>query len=105
MKKQEINGVTLTLKSEEGINPMMEYRGKAHLSKDMDKFTFTATPQKKRVYNTRVAKTSEGNLMMREVLTGKFKMQLYLEPSELTPKAVLKKAEPLLAEAKEGGWV
>ena len=105
MKRQVIKGVTLTLKSEEGIEPMREYRGKAHLSIDKGKFTFTATPMKKRVYNTRVAKTSEGNLMMREVLTGRFKMQLYLEPSELTLEAILKKVKPLLAEAKEGGWV
>ena len=105
MKRQEIKGVTLTLKSEEGIEPMREYRGKAHLSKDGDRFSFTAVPLKKRVYNTRIAKTSEGNLMMREVMTGKFKMQLYLEPSELTAEAIMEKVKPLLAEAKEGGWV
>ena len=105
MQKQEILGVKLTLKSEGGIKPMIEYHGRGHLSKDSDGFTFTETPHKKRVFNTRVAKTSEGNLMMREVATGRFKIQLYLEDNELTLKAITEKVRPLLAEAKEGGWL
>lgn len=105
MIKQEILGVKLTLKSEGGIKPLMDYNGRGRMTKDGDGFLFVEKPYKKRVNNTRVAKTSEGNLMMREVATGRFKIQLYLEDNEVTMKAIMEKVRQLLAEAKEGGWL
>ena len=105
MIKQEILGVKLTLKSEGGIKPLMDYNGKGRLTKESDGFLFTEKQSHKKVRNTRVAKTSEGNLLMRETMTGKFKLMLYLEDTELTQKAIAEKVKPLLEEAKEGGWI
>lgn len=105
MQKQEILGVKLTLKSEGGIRPLMDYHGRGRLSKNSDGFLFVERPTHKRIRNTRVAKSSEGNFIMHQTQTGMFKLQLLLTDEELTQRAIIEKVKPLLAELKEGGWV
>ena len=105
MQKQEILGVKLTLKSEEGIKPLMDYYGRGRLTKDSDGFLFTERPTHKRIRNVRVAKLCEGTFIMYEVKTGRFKLQVMLDDKEMTLKAINEKVRPMLKEAKEGGMI
>lgn len=105
MQRQEIIGVKLTLESWEGIKPLCEYMGRGRLSKDSSGFLFKENPQTVRVRNMRVAKTGENCRIMRMRKSGKFMLTLELEDDEMTLKAITAKVRPLLAQAKEGGWV
>lgn len=105
MQTQEILGVKLTLKSEEGIKPMMNYNGLGRLNSNSTGFHFTEKKKVTRVKNCRVAKLCEGTFIMRETKTGLFKVQIMLSESEMTQKALLEKFKPMIVEAKEGGWI
>lgn len=105
MQQQKILGVELTLKSEEGIAPLINYAGVGRLMKSGSEFLFVETPHKKRVKNVRVAKTSEGNFIMYVRKTGRYKLQLDLDQSEMTQKGINLKVKALLQEAKEDGWI
>ena len=97
MQKQVITGVILTLKSEEGIRPLMDYSGRGRL--------FVERPAHRRIRNVRVAKSCEGCFIMRETQTGRYKLQLMLTDEEMSQRGIIEKVKPLLAEAREGGWL
>lgn len=105
MQQQTILGVELTLKSEEGIAPLINYAGIGRLMKNGCEFVFIETPHRKRVKNVRVAKTSEGNFIMYVRKTGRYKLQLDLDQNEMTQKGINLKVKALLQEAKEDGWI
>lgn len=105
MQKQVITGVILTLKSEEGIRPLMDYSGRGRLSKDCGGFLFVERPAHRRIRNVRVAKSCEGCFIMRETQTGRYKLQLMLTDEEMSQRGIIEKVKPLLAEAREGGWL
>lgn len=105
MQKQEFMGVKLTLRSEEGIKPLIDYFGRGRLTKDSDGFLFTERPTHKRIRNVRVAKLCEGTFIMYEVKTGRYKLQVMLNGDEMSLKAINDKVRPMLKEAKEGGMI
>lgn len=102
--KQEFENVKLTLNSEEGIKPLMNYDGWGRLN-TKNGFCFTERKKVTRVKNCRVAKLCEGTFIMHERKTGLFKVQIMLSESDMTQKGLLEKFRPMLEEAKEGGWI
>lgn len=105
--EQIIENAKLRLVSSGGIKAMLRYSGFGRLDIDEKGFSFEEKRKGTHTRNVKISKnstTTEDNIFYL-VNDGRFRITLFVESDKLNLKALSNQLRPLIAEAKEGGYL
>ena len=105
--EQIIENAKLRLVSSGGIKAMLRYSGYGRLDIDEKGFSFEEKRKGTHTRNVKISKnstTTEDNIFYL-VNDGRFRITLFVDTDKLTLKSLSEQLKPLIAQAKEGGYL